>query len=81
MFQQLFLCLKALYANSRVLAALDVIKFIIDPNATKSALVWINALHKGELLSLPKAHRLYQELQERMAFIEIFDKLSTEEEK
>ena len=66
--------------NSRVLAALDVIKFIIDPNATKSALVWINALHKGELLSLPKA-QVEQELQERMAFIETFDKLSTEEEK
>ena len=36
--------------NSRVLAALSLVKFICDPDATKNALVYLNAAWRGNLL-------------------------------
>lgn len=37
--------------NSRVLAALSLVKFISDPDATRNAMVYLNAIHDGELLN------------------------------
>lgn len=36
--------------NSRVITALSFVKFICDPDATKNALIYLNAVHSGDLL-------------------------------
>ena len=36
--------------NARVIAAISLVKYICDPDATKHALVYLNAKSKGDLL-------------------------------
>ena len=37
--------------NSRVIAAIALVKFMCDPDATKQALIYTNAKHKGDVLN------------------------------
>lgn len=48
--------------NSRVIAALSLVKFISDPGATKHALIYLNAKKKNMLLSVETDAEVMQEI-------------------
>lgn len=48
--------------NSRVIAALSLVKFICDPDATKDALIYLNATRKNKLLAEASDDEIIQEI-------------------
>lgn len=48
--------------NSRVLAALSLVKFICDPDATRNALIYLNAVWQGNLLKAETDQEVMQEI-------------------
>lgn len=48
--------------NSRVIAALSLVKFICDPDATKNALVYLDAKSKNQLLAEASDEEIMQEI-------------------